>query len=189
VQALGVQLQARTYHEPVSENPYFADYQEDPHRWAFHAQVGFFYQSLLSSLAVSRGAPQDAVQDRGPHEMLAIFGTYHLEHGNMTSREYQLLATSLARAEPLLSTPDLLLFLSAPVSELDARIRARRRPSEALIPIRYLARLDEAYAQFIREWNRSELVVIDTMEIDSRNEHGAQLLASVVSDNLHGRRE
>jgi deoxyadenosine/deoxycytidine kinase len=59
--------------------------------------------------------------------------------------------------------PDLLIYLHAPVSKLQANIRKRNRSYEQSIPDEYLHNIQEAYTQYIRQYN------IRTLFIDVSN--------------------
>jgi deoxyadenosine/deoxycytidine kinase len=59
--------------------------------------------------------------------------------------------------------PDLLIYLHAPVSKLQANIRKRNRSYEQSIPDEYLFNIQETYTHYIREHN------IKTLYIDVGN--------------------
>lgn len=183
VSALADRLGLRKMLENVDANPYFSLYYAEPVRWSFHALVAFMQLALVAHLEAATGAT-GAVQDRGIQEGIAVFTNLRHELGHLTDAEFQVLDRLSRDLVPLLPQPDLLLFLTAPASELMARISARGRAEEARITINLLRRLDAHYAEFIAGWDDCPVLSIDTTLVDVRLSSGARDLGEAVSRSL-----
>jgi deoxyadenosine/deoxycytidine kinase len=74
--------------------------------------------------------------------------------------------------------PDLVIYLQAKLETLKKRIAKKGVPSEYQISDEYLTAVVNAYAHFFFHYKRSDLLVIDTSEIDfvDRSEHLEELL-------------
>jgi deoxyguanosine kinase len=92
--------------------------------------------------------PSPAVQKRG-REVHAVFSTEHHARGDISESEVALLDTIGADADRLLETPNLLMYLDAPVEELARRIRSRGRTEERAVDTGYLERMDGRYRAFV----------------------------------------
>ncbi|XOV85947.1 MAG: deoxynucleoside kinase [Pseudomonadota bacterium] len=66
-------------------------------------------------------------------------------------------------------TPDLVVYLQAPVAVLLERIALRGIGYEQLIDKQYLVALTEAYARFFHFYDKSPLLIVNTTEIDLVN--------------------
>jgi hypothetical protein len=157
-------------------------YRADPGQWAFHARVEFFYGSLLASIRA--GTARDAIQERGPDEMLAIFAGYHHSIGkphHQGIRCSRVLAAPGVRgsapANPTCASyrPD----SRAIPAHSPARDRLPRRPS-----LNYLAALESRYEAFVGAWSQSPVLSIDTLRTDFRQATGRSILLQQVTHFL-----
>ena len=72
VELLSIRLGWEPFFEPVTENPYLADFYADMDAWSFHSQVFFLAHRLrLHRLLIDH--PNSAVQDRSVYEDAEIF--------------------------------------------------------------------------------------------------------------------
>ena len=92
---------------------------------------------------------ESAIADRSIYEDAHIFARalYHL--GNLSERDYQAYRLVFERVVSTLPSPDLLLFLQAPVSVLLDRIGERGRTMESGITADYLSLLETFYDDYI----------------------------------------
>lgn len=179
VRLLSERLSFAAWLEGVDRNPFFADFYADPARWAFHSQLAFITGALLDHLQISH-SPHACVQDRGVHEMYAIFAGHHHAEGNISDRELKQLRRLLEIAD-LARPPDLLVYVHAPLDELVRRVRARARPEEETLSPEYLRDLQRRYEPFLAEWRRSPIVRIDTSTVDPRSADGAEEILARIS--------
>jgi deoxyadenosine/deoxycytidine kinase len=60
------------FYEPVTENPYLADFYADMRAWAFHSQVFFLTHRLRAHHQLIHH-PTSAIQDRSVYEDAEVF--------------------------------------------------------------------------------------------------------------------
>lgn len=66
-------------------------------------------------------------------------------------------------------TPDLVIYLQAPLSVLKARVNQRGIPHEQRIEDAYLQRLSDSYADFFHYYEASPLLIVNAEQIDLVN--------------------
>lgn len=128
--------------------------------------------------------PSPAVQERGLHEVHAVFNTEHHAGGDISDNEFALLDAIVASADGLLAAPNLLVHLDAPVEELARRIRSRGRTEERAIDTCYLKRMNARYQAFVEAWSASPVLPFDSVRHDLRGERGRAVLVGAVRDAL-----
>jgi deoxyadenosine/deoxycytidine kinase len=62
--------------------------------------------------------------------------------------------------------PDLMIYLRCSMRTLRQRIRLRGRAMEQDVPLAYLKRLDRLYEQWIDSYTMSDVLVLETDELD-----------------------
>src|SRR5690625_7519849 len=67
--------------------------------------------------------------------------------------------------------PDLVVYLQSNVPRLLNNIKKRGRDYEKQISPDYLQELSDAYNQLFYHYNRTPLIIIDTVEADIKNNH------------------
>ena len=91
----------------------------------------------------------------------------------------------LLRAE--LPTPDLVIYLQAPVDVLRKRLRRKNVPNERAISDEYMEEVVKAYEHFFFHYSASDLLVVNTAEIDFvEHSEDLQLLLRRVSEPIKG---
>jgi len=86
-------------------------------------------------------------------------------------------------------TPDLVVYLQAPVDVLLARIARRGIDYELLIDRSYLERLTEAYARFFHSYDDSPLLIVNAANIDPiHHEADFRQLFEQIQNTSSGRR-
>lgn len=153
--------------ERADRNPYLGGLYEDPARWAYPAHEVFLDLALERQREAGRaGGP--AVVDRSPHETVHVFATMLGEMGHIGAQELAALSERLDAAAANLVGPSSLLYLHAPVGELQARIQARAWEEERGISAEYLTALETSYERFARNWSDSPVLDVDTSAVDVR---------------------
>ncbi len=91
--------------------------------------------------------------------------------------------------KPQTPTPDLVIYLQAPVDTLLHRVRQRGVDFEQAIPDEYLARLADAYSRFFYQYDEAPLLIINSERLNFVDvpAHLDLLLARVAS--MRARRE
>ena len=154
--------------EQAEENPFLERFYQDPRAAALPAQLFF----LLQRADQLRGLRQvDLFQPRLVADYLfekdRVFAELNLDEHEFAL--YDKVYRQLALEVP---TPDLVIYLQAPVDVLLRRIAQRGIGYEQNISADYLNRLSEAYIRFFYHYDRSPLLIVNTRDIN----HGTCLL-------------
>ncbi|MCC7041237.1 MAG: deoxynucleoside kinase [Burkholderiales bacterium] len=171
--------------EEPEDNPFLGRFYADMPRYALPTQLTFLFQRVdqLRTLAqldlFRRPTIADFLLDKDP-----LFARL-----NLTDDEYALYARIYRHLELQVPTPDLVIYLQAPVDTLLARVRQRGVRFEQAIPDEYLARLADAYARFFYAYEAAPLLIINSERLDFVHDpaHFRMLLDRIA--NLRGQRE
>jgi deoxyadenosine/deoxycytidine kinase len=144
------------------ENPFLSAFYDGESGAAFQAQFAFLIRRFeqLRPLAAARNARSLVVTDY-IFEKDKLFANLNLSDEELAvyDRYYKLL-----RAE--LPTPDLVIYLQAPVEVLRKRLRRKNVPHERAISDEYMEEVLKAYEHFFFHYSASDLLVVNTAEID-----------------------
>lgn len=152
-------------YEAVDENPYLPDFYDDMPRWAFHSQMFFLAERLRQHLRqVNPG--ERVIQDRTVYEDAAVFARALWHDGVMDDRDHDAYRRMYEAIAATLRPPDLLIYLRASLPTLRQRIALRGRAYESDIDRHYLARLNDLYDAFVRDYDLSRVVVVPADELD-----------------------
>ena len=108
---------------------------------------------------------------------------------NLQREELALYDEVYSRLSMEAPTPDLVVYLQAPVEVLMARVRRRGRPQERTLSPDYLARLSEAYSRFFYYFDAAPVLIVNAAEInpiDSDADYHA--LVDEIRRPQHGKR-
>ncbi len=84
-------------------------------------------------------------------------------------------------------TPELVIYLQASPEALKQRIRRKGIPGERTISEKYIEQVATAYEHFFFHYSASDLLVVNTSDIDFvNNNHDLQLLLKRLSEPVHG---
>ena len=152
----------------VEDNPFLEDFYKDKPGAAFQAQFYFLLERFkqLRALDLAANASRAVVSDY-LFEKDKIFAYINLADAELElyNRYYELLAEQVP-------VPDLVIYLHAKPETLRKRIAKKNVPSEHRISDEYLEEVSKAYEHFFFHYKSSDLLVIQTSEIDfiDRNE-------------------
>lgn len=147
--------------EVVEENPFLPLFYQDPVRYGFKVQVFFLlsrYKQLLPLAQPSlfaRGVVADYLFDKD-----AIFAAM-----NLSGAEWDLYNDLYKSLAPKIPTPDLTLYLRAPLPVILERIQRRGRAFEQQMEPEYLARLHEFYEHHFATYPHP-LWILETQEFN-----------------------
>jgi len=141
---LAEKFQAKPIFEPVSENPYLADFYKDMKRWAFHSQMFFLSQRLKDQFLLSKESGT-FIQDRTIYEDAEIFAKNLFERGFIEKRDWDVYQGFYQTISDLLPSPDLIIYLKNSVPTIKKRIKMRGRDFEQKIDEKYLLDLNRLY--------------------------------------------
>jgi deoxyadenosine/deoxycytidine kinase len=161
-------LGAKTVLEVVEENPFLADFYKDQKAHAFKTQMFFLLSRFKQQEALQQGDLFDGVvvsdylfaKDR-------IFAELTLSPSEMA------LYDQIFRAlHDRLRSPDLVIYLHAPMDVILERIARRGRSFEKDIDRGYLESLVDAYGRFFSSYAESPVLMVDTVDLNFPARHG-----------------
>ncbi len=147
---------ARLILEEFADNPFLPKFYENPSQYAFPLEL-FFMAERFKQL-------KELLQQKDMFRQLTISDylfTKCLLFAKVTlpDDEFRLYQRLFDIIHQQLIQPDLLIYLHAPVSKLQANIRKRNRSYEQNIPDDYLYNIQETYTSYIRDHNIKTLFV------------------------------
>lgn len=169
VEFLHRQYSITPFYEPNDENPYLPSFYEDMKRWAFHSQIYFLSNKFRLHREFDRTGGVVAL-DRTIFEDAEIFAAALHEMGHMDARDYQTYRDFYETIIETLRPPDLLIYVRCSMRTLRKRIKARGREMEQDIPRSYLQRLDRLYENWVGNYSMSDVLVIETDNLDYEND-------------------
>jgi deoxyadenosine/deoxycytidine kinase len=189
VNMLCQRLESQPFYEPVSENPYLADFYTDMAAWSFHSQIFFLTRRLRAHYELAQYAGS-VVQDRSVYEDAEIFAQNLYVQGYLKPRDYETYRELYETAMQLLPPPDLLIYLRASVPTLLARIAGRGREFERSISAEYLQGLNNLYEGWISNFVLCPVLTIPADDLDFVAHAGhLNLIATKVEEKLTGNEE
>jgi deoxyguanosine kinase len=169
---LAEQLHARRIFD-VEDNPFLADFYDEKPGAAFSAQMYFLYERhrlLLENRPEDNAAP---IVSDFLFEKDKIFAYLNLDNEELKlyDRYFEMLAPSVPQ-------PDLVIYLQAKPDVLRKRVSKKADPAETQISPEYVEAVANAYEHFFFRYSGSNLLVVDTSEIDfvARNQDLQELL-------------
>ena len=162
---LGVRLEAKLILEEFEENPFLADFYNNPDRFAFQTQLFFLlsrYRQLqelnqIDLFTKTLITDYMFVKDR-------LFAALNLNDKEMSL--YNSVATIL---EKNVSVPDMVIFLQADTDRLMQNIKIRGREYEKNIDWKYIDALSQVYNEYFFRYDKCPLLIINTNDIDFVN--------------------
>lgn len=151
---------ARLILEEFADNPFLPKFYENPGQYAFPLELFFMAERFKQQ--------KEFLQQKDMFQHLTISDylfTKCLLFAKVTlpDDEFRLYQRLFEIINQQLIQPDLLIYLHAPVTKLQANIKKRKRPYEQNIPDEYLFNIQETYTHYIRQHN------IKTLFIDASN--------------------
>jgi deoxyadenosine/deoxycytidine kinase len=171
--------------ERPEDNPFLERFYADMARFALPTQLTFLFQRVDQLRGVGqfdmfrRATVGDFLLDKDP-----LFARL-----NLSDAEFQLYEKVYSHLKPQTPTPDLVIYLQAPVETLVERVRRRGVDCERTISEHYLARLADAYARYFYRYDAAPLLIINSERLNfvENPDHLDLLLARITS--MRGRRE
>ena len=148
--------------EQAEENPFLERFYRNPKSGAFPTQLFFLFQrarqleELLQQDLFAATRVGDYLLDKD-----RLFARLTLD-----SEEYSLYEQVYEKLAVRTPTPDLVIYLQAPVDVLMERIARRGIRYEQQIDRSYLEELMEAYARYFHEYSASPLLIVNAAQVD-----------------------
>jgi deoxyguanosine kinase len=169
---LAEQLHARQIFD-APDNPFLTDFYEEKPGSAFRAQMYFLYERHRRLL--------DARRDENPAPIVSDFlfeKDKIFAYLNLDNEELKLYERYFEMLAPSIPPPDLVIYLQAKPEVLRKRVSKKADPAETQISPEYVEAVANAYEHFFFRYSASDLLVVDTSEIDfvERNQDLQELL-------------
>ena len=168
---LAERLHARRVFDP-EDNPFLADFYREKPGSAFRAQMYFLIERRQRLAEAQQDVAVPLVSDF-LFEKDKIFAYINLENEELKlyERYFEMFAAAV-------KPPDLVIYLQATPEVLRDRIARKKSLAEKQISQAYLTEVVRAYEHFFFRYSASDLLVINTSEIDfvERNADLQQLL-------------
>ncbi len=189
VTLLSDKLAWQPFYEPVTENPYLADFYADMRAWAFHSQI-FFLTRRLRTHRQLLDHPTSAIQDRSVYEDAEIFANNLYQQGHIDERDYEAYRELYQVLTDFLPPPDLVIYLRASVPTLVERIKLRGRVYERRIDPEYLEQLNTLYEDWIARFQLCPVLAVPADDLDYVAHSGhLDLIVDKIQEKLMGKEE
>ncbi|NGP51931.1 deoxynucleoside kinase [Thioalkalivibrio sp. XN8] len=148
--------------EQAEENPFLERFYRDPEPNALPTQLHFLFQRARQAQEMRQadlfagGRVADFLLEKD-----RIFARLTLRDEEY--RLYEQVYQGLTLDAP---TPDLVVYLQAPVEVLVERVQRRGIPYEQQVQADYLRRLSEAYMDFFHRYDAGPLLIVNAATID-----------------------
>ena len=189
VEMLCQKLGWQPFYEPVTENPYLADFYRDMRTWSFQSQIFFLTHRLRIHQQLIHVAGS-VIQDRSIYEDAEVFARNLYLQGNFSERDYNTYRALYLTLSEFLPPPDLVIYLRASVPTLRTRITRRARDYEASIDPAYLDRLNGLYEAWIDGFTLCPVLTIPADALDYvANPSHLELVVHKIEEKLTGKEE
>jgi len=169
---LAEQLHARRIFD-CEDNPFLGDFYDEKTGAAFRAQMYFLYERHRRLMQIQTEDSAAPIVSDFLFERDKIFAYINLDNEELKlyERYFGMLSSSIP-------APDLVIYLQAQPDVLLKRVSKKGDPTEKQISPEYLEAVANAYEHFFFRYSASNLLVVDTSEIDfvERNEDLQELL-------------
>jgi deoxyadenosine/deoxycytidine kinase len=169
---LAEQLHARRVFD-CEDNPFLADFYDEKPGAAFRTQMYFLYERHCRLIETR---PED-----GPAPIVSDFlfeKDKIFAYINLDNEELKLYERYFDMLAPSVPPPDLVIYLQAKLDVLRRRVAKKGHPAETRVSPEYVEAVANAYDHFFFRYSASNLLVVDTSEIDfvERNQDLQELL-------------
>ncbi|HRN56869.1 MAG TPA: deoxynucleoside kinase [Agriterribacter sp.] len=153
---LSKHFNARLILEQFADNPFLARFYENPKQNAFPLELFFMAERYkqLKELVHTQDIFQHITISDYMFTKCLLFAKV-----NLPDEEFLLYQRLFNIIHQQLVQPDVLIYLHAPVSNLQANIRKRGRAYEQQIPDEYLFNIQQTYTHYIKQHNIRTLYV------------------------------
>jgi len=180
VNRLAQNLDALTVFEEFDENPFLADFYSDRDRYAFQTEMFFLLSRFRQQETFAQGdlfrpfAISDYLWEK----------SWLFARENLRGDEFSLFDNVFQICSRHIPTPDLVIYLHAPLEVLLERINQRGRAYEAQMDPGYMSNLCRVYHDFFSEYRGSPVVSVDTSDLNFVASHDA---VQLIMDTLERR--
>ena len=163
--------------EQPSENPFLESFYKNPGQSALAAQLFFLFQRMQQIQDLKQRSLFEPVRVAD----FVIEKDRLFAEVNLSKEEMQLYDKVYDHLTIDAPTPDLVIYLQAPVDVLLDRINLRGNPNEKYLTADYLEKLNEAYSKFFLYYESAPLLIVNAAGI---NLHDSESDYEMLVDNI-----
>jgi len=157
-------LRARPVLEIVEENPFLPEFYQDQVAHAFKTQMFFLLSRFKQQEALLQG---DLFEGEGGVVSDYLFAKDRIfAELTLSSSEMGLYDQIFQALHHRIRSPDLIIYLHAPMDVILERIARRGRSFEKDIDRGYLENLVDAYGRFFADYSGAPVLMIDTADMN-----------------------
>ena len=148
--------------EQPAENPFLKNFYRNPTQSALATQLFFLFQRMQQIQDLKQRSLFENVRVADfLIEKDRLFAEVTLSNEEMVL--YDKVYEHITIDAP---TPDLVIYLQAPIEILKERITKRGNINEQYLTLDYLERLNDAYSRFFLDYNAAPLLIINAADIN-----------------------
>lgn len=157
-----------TFLEKPNENPFLADFYQNPSQAALGTQLFFLFQRVKQIQEIKQGdiffstRVSDFLLDK---DKLFAKATLSDQELKLYEQIYDYLSLDLP-------TPDLVIYLQAETKTLHERVMHRGIEMEKSVSYEYLELLNESYKEFFFDYDRSPVLIVNSDYLDLESSMG-----------------
>ena len=170
--------------EQPAENPFLKNFYRNPSQSALATQLFFLFQRMQQIQDLKQRSLFENVRVADfLIEKDRLFAEVTLSNEEMVL--YDKVYEHITIDAP---TPDLVIYLQAPIEILKERITKRGNINEQYLTLDYLERLNDAYSRFFLDYNSAPLLIINAADINlESNEADYEALITMIMSNPKGK--
>ena len=166
--------------EQPAENPFLKSFYRNPKQSALATQLFFLFQRMQQIEDLKQRSLFEPVRVADfliEKDRLFAETTLSEEEMGLYDKVYEHLTLDAP-------SPDLVIYLQAPVEVLLERINQRGDPDEKFLTIDYLEKLNDAYSKFFLYFENAPLIIINAADIDLQTDSADYklLINKIMSD-------
>lgn len=170
--------------EQPAENPFLKNFYRNPSQSALATQLFFLFQRMQQIQDLKQRSLFETVRVADfLIEKDRLFAEVTLSNEEMDL--YDKVYDHITLDAP---TPDLVIYLQAPIDVLKERISKRGNINEQYLTLEYLEKLNDAYSRFFLDYNDAPLLIINAADINlESNESDYESLITTIMSNPKGK--
>ena len=170
--------------EQPTENPFLKNFYRNPSQSALATQLFFLFQRMQQIQDLKQRSLFENVRVADfliEKDRLFAEVTLSNEEMNLYDKVYEHITLDAP-------TPDLVIYLQAPIEILKERITKRGNINGQYLTMDYLERLNDAYSRFFLDYKDAPLLIINAADINlESNEKDYETLITMIMSNPKGK--
>ena len=170
--------------EQPAENPFLKNFYRNPSQSALATQLFFLFQRMQQIQDLKQRSLFETVRVADfliEKDRLFAEVTLSSEEMDLYDKVYDHITLDAP-------TPDLVIYLQAPIDVLKERITKRGNINEQYLTLEYLEKLNDAYSRFFLDYNDAPLLIINAADINlESNESDYESLITTIMSNPKGK--